>query len=110
MKPKESPWFKDSGMKHRYIKTINRLMVGHSYNGKTLHLFKIKDSPNCDKSYLSQIEDNNHILFKCTAYDKERKKYNILCKFNNTIEMFKNIETVQFTKQCNFLEEINVRI
>lgn len=108
--PPEEPWFKRVKLSNRNIKIINRLKTGHTYNRKTLHLFKVQDSSKCNRCTENCDEDDNHILFKCIASENERKKCNILKTYSNTIDMFKNIPISEYQNILHFLSTINISI
>lgn len=108
--PSRKLWFNGLNLPHTNIKTINRIRTGHSYNNKFLFLMKKRDTNICEKCNTNEIEDNNHIIFNCKAYESIRNKYNSLKTFNDTISYFKHITIDKWNETYEFLNEINIKI
>lgn len=109
-KPMKDPWFNGVKMSHQNIKIINRLLCDHTFNGKLLYLMKIKDSNKCIKCNEDRIEDNNHILFECEAYD--RTQFDVLYRHSNSTDLFKeclnNVELLNTI--CQYIKSNDIRV
>ncbi|KYQ48810.1 hypothetical protein ALC60_12140 [Trachymyrmex zeteki] len=68
-------WFSDSDFDRRDIVTINRLRSGHNSLKSSLYRFEISDTDLCSCGH---IENENHILWECDKFHKERIKMTVL--------------------------------
>lgn len=107
-RPATEPWFLRVKMQSNYIKTICRIMTGHAYNDKTLHLMRKTETDKC--KYCQEIDTNDHILFTCKGYSVTRRKYPFLVNFNNCVDMFNIIKVEQYPEICKYLMEIERNI
>lgn len=66
-----NPWFASSSLSRKSIVNINRIRSDHnSLKLYSLFKFKITDNDLCSCGF---IEDENHVLWTCNKYTKERK-------------------------------------
>lgn len=106
--PRQTPWFQNYRGTSHEIKLLTRIRTDHYLSNKKLKLFKQKQTENCETC--KEIDDINHILFKCKKYENIRKKVNLIKNQNNVDELIKNKNYLNYKALYQFLKmaEINL--
>jgi ribonuclease HI len=106
--PRQKPWFQNYRGSSHEIKLLTRIRTDHYLSNKKLKLFKQKQTENCE--ICKEVDDINHILFKCKKYENLRKKVNIIKNTNNVNDLIKNKNYLNYKALYQFLKlaEINL--
>ncbi|XP_017473999.1 PREDICTED: uncharacterized protein LOC108364719 [Rhagoletis zephyria] len=102
------PWYIKSKMEARDIKTINRLLTGHTYDRVYLHKIGASESDRCQSC---QATDNYiHAIFECGKHNSIREKYDIFNEFENLHHILKKRDTRALIELCKFIREAEISI
>lgn len=99
----KQPWYKKVRIKATYIKVINRLKTGHSFDDKFLKMIKIINNDTCEICQCTGTAE--HIILQCNKYENTRRKYNKLNN-NSLTNILKSEDGETYLQICKFLEEI----
>ncbi|XP_036317800.1 uncharacterized protein LOC118732796 [Rhagoletis pomonella] len=100
------PWYHNSTLEAKEIKTINRLLTGHTYDKEYLNRIKIVDTNICDTCHV--LDNYTHMIFACKRYDTIRNKYNAVKNHKDCTEILKKRDCATLKELCNFIQEANL--
>ncbi|XP_058987522.1 RNA-directed DNA polymerase from mobile element jockey isoform X1 [Musca domestica] len=104
--PPKQPWYKNSSMKPENIKIINRLFTGHTYTKKYFHRVGISNSSLCETCNV--IEDENHIIFHCKKFNRERNEHNLFKTHNNLPDVLMAKDFQLIDDLLNFISKCKI--
>ncbi|GAB0095561.1 uncharacterized protein DMENIID0001_109570 [Sergentomyia squamirostris] len=102
--PSNVPWFKHKGLDTGKIKLFNRIRSNHTYAKNFLNLMNVIDDETCDAC--NEIENAEHIIFKCKKFTSERQRHNFSKKYKNYIEMCRDTSSSNISDIAEYLKEI----
>ncbi|XP_055598544.1 uncharacterized protein LOC129748093 [Uranotaenia lowii] len=101
------PWYWNSEMNNKQIRTANRLLSGHDYSPYYLGLFRIRDTKLCE--LCSENFTTEHALFHCIQYNHVRNHYDWE-RYNNLFELINNFDEDKIKEVLGFLEKARLTI
>lgn len=104
----ESPWYKGKQLGNGEVRTLNRLMAGHSYANNWLAKMKLVHDPECDVCLTEDTAD--HVVLHCNKYVVTRSQYDFDGKFWTLIDLFKTNDLKIFRDVVHFLTKIKAKL
>ena len=108
------PWYIDKKLNRKCIVTMNRCRANHYNLNASLARVNIVPQANCECDF--EIQDLDHILWQCTLFDDQRKKF-IDKLHKNNMQLLLNAGTLIAKPTaticnilCNFLDECHLQL
>ncbi|XP_017468976.1 PREDICTED: uncharacterized protein LOC108360978 [Rhagoletis zephyria] len=102
------PWYHNSTLNAREIKTINRLLTGHTYDNVYLNRIRVVSTNICEECNI--IDDYTHMIFACHKYSSIRNKYDAVKNHNDCTDILKKRDPTTLKDLCNFIKEAELEI
>ncbi|XP_062557446.1 uncharacterized protein LOC134222318 [Armigeres subalbatus] len=102
----DAPWYKNKQLNNREVRTLNRLMAGHSYANNWLAKMKIIQDPECDVCLTEDTAD--HVILHCNKYALTRSEFDFDGKFWTLIDIFKTQDLQTFRDLVHFLRKVKL--
>lgn len=107
-------WFMKYRYNRREIVTINRIRANHGQFPEHMHKLNMINSDKCEEC--DETSDINHIIFKCTKYDRHRENFLAFLRLKkhplptsiNALVYKPKPDLVKVL--CKFLDSIGIRI
>jgi hypothetical protein len=108
--PRRETWFKKYRGSPFEIRTINRIRSGHYISNVKLFLFKIKPNELCETC--NEIDDLDHIVFKCQKQNQIRKNFYMLenNEDQNIYKLIMKMDYKTLKPLLQFIKSININL
>lgn len=104
-----NPWFmSNNNLDPGEVKSINRLMSGHTFGKMYLYKIGVLESILCDTCNVD--DDSNHTIFACKKYDDLRRRYNFFMNYSNIFSLLKSGDFGVYKSLCDFMRNAKINL